>query len=256
MDIGSTTAKVVILNEESSPVFTNYRRHDAQIRRTIQEVFEGVLDEIGDVRIRLNITGSAGMGFSERMGIPFVQEVVASAEVVQGYYPEVRTLLDIGGEDSKLIFFDGRGRFDIRMNGNCAGGTGAFIDQMAILLGVRCEELNELAGRHQCIHPIASRCGVFAKTDIQALMSRGVSGPDIAASVFNAVALQALNTLARGFNPGPKVMFTGGPLTFMPMLKDVLLEKMGLTTDDMVASMYPALFSAIGAALSQRKEGV
>ncbi len=250
IDIGSTTAKTVILDKDNRPVFTDYRRHDARIRHTMSEVFRDILRDLGDVRISLNITGSAGMGISERLHIPFIQEVVASAEFAQRFYPDVRTLLDIGGEDSKLIFFDGRGRSDIRMNGNCAGGTGAFIDQMAILLGVPCDGLNTLAEKRECIHPIASRCGVFAKTDIQALMSRGVSSPDIAASVFNAVALQSLNTLARGFNPRPKVLFCGGPLTFLPMLREALAARMGLNEREVVIPDRPELFSALGSAVT------
>ena len=250
IDIGSTTAKTVILDKDNRPIFKDYRRHDARIRQTISEVFHHLLEELGDIRITLNITGSAGMGISERLHIPFIQEVVASAEVAQRFHPDVRTLLDIGGEDSKLIFFDGRGRSDIRMNGNCAGGTGAFIDQMAVLLGVPCEKLNSIAEQRERIHPIASRCGVFAKTDIQALMSRGISSPDIAASVFDAVALQSLNTLARGFEPRPKVLFSGGPLTFLPMLRNALTTKMGLIEEDVIIPAYPELFSAIGAAIT------
>lgn len=249
IDIGSTTAKTVILGANGSPAFTDYRRHDARVRQTMEDVFQHILQKFGDLTISLTITGSAGMGISERLKIPFIQEVVASAEITQANYPEVRTLLDIGGEDSKLIFFDGRGRSDIRMNGNCAGGTGAFIDQMAVLLGIPCEDFNTIAEQYQCIHPLASRCGVFAKTDVQALMSRGVSSPDIAASVFSAVAVQTLNTLSRGFKPNPKVIFTGGPLTFMPMLRDTLAEKMGLAKDDVIIPAHPELFPAMGAAM-------
>ncbi|MBN1850152.1 MAG: 2-hydroxyacyl-CoA dehydratase [Deltaproteobacteria bacterium] len=254
IDIGSTTVKMVILDKDGTPLFTDYRRHDARIHSTLKLILGRVLNLLGDRRINLRVTGSAGMGLSERLNIPFIQEVVASAEVAQSIYPDVKTLVDIGGEDSKLIFFNGKGRFDIRMNGNCAGGTGAFIDQMAVLLGVAVEELNSLAGKHTSIFPIASRCGVFAKTDIQALMSRGVSSPDIAISVFHAVALQTINTLARGFTPKPKVIFAGGPLTFLPMLKDVMLDRMGLTRSDMVEMDYPALLPAMGAAVSTQSE--
>ncbi|HEJ84101.1 MAG TPA: CoA activase, partial [Desulfobacteraceae bacterium] len=250
IDMGSTTAKTVILDKDNRPIFRDYRRHDARIRETVSEVFHHILNELGDIRITLNITGSAGMGISERLHIPFVQEVVASAEVAQRFHPDVRTLVDIGGEDSKLVFFDGRGRSDIRMNGNCAGGTGAFIDQMAVLLGVPCGELNAIAEKRERIHPIASRCGVFAKTDVQALMSRGIPGPDIAASVFDAVALQSLNTLARGFEPKPKVLFSGGPLTFLPVLRNALTNRMGLMKEDVVIPAHPELFSAIGAAIT------
>jgi predicted CoA-substrate-specific enzyme activase len=216
----------------------------------VGDVFQRILETLGNVTFDLRITGSAGMGMAERLGIPFLQEVVASAEVAHRLYPDARTLLDIGGEDSKLIFFDGKGRADIRMNGNCAGGTGAFIDQMAVLLGVPCNALDALAKKQKHHHPIASRCGVFAKTDIQALMSRGISSEDIAASVFHAVALQTLNTLARGYDPKPMVLFTGGPLTFLPHLRKVLMDVMGITEADVIVPDHPELVSAMGAALN------
>ncbi|WP_300462601.1 acyl-CoA dehydratase activase-related protein [Desulfobacula sp.] len=250
IDIGSTTSKIIIFGHDGSPLFMDYRRHDTRTKQSLIDGFHHILKALGDITICLTLTGSAGMGLSELFGIPFIQEVVASAELAQVHYPDVRTLIDIGGEDSKLIFFDGHGRSDIRMNGNCAGGTGAFIDQMAVLLGVPFEEFNGLAEHYQCIHPIASRCGVFAKTDVQALMSRGVSGRDIAASVFNAVAVQTLTTLCRGFKPGPKILFTGGPLTFMPMLRDILAEKMTLNKSDIVVPPHPELFPAMGAAMA------
>jgi len=250
IDVGSTTVKTVLLKEDCTLLFSDYRRHDARIRQTVGNVFKRIRETLGDVTIDLRITGSAGMGMAERLEIPFLQEVVASAEVAQRLYPDARTLLDIGGEDSKLIFFNGKGRADIRMNGNCAGGTGAFIDQMAVLLGVPCHDLDALARRQKRHHPIASRCGVFAKTDIQALMSRGVSSEDIAASVFHAVALQTLNTLSRGFEPKAKILFSGGPLTFLPYLRKVLTDMMGLSEADVIVPDHPELISAMGAALS------
>ncbi|MBN2060140.1 MAG: 2-hydroxyacyl-CoA dehydratase [Deltaproteobacteria bacterium] len=250
IDIGSTTAKVIVLNGNDNILFTDYRRHDALISQTLMDIFQDLSDKLGDLSALISITGSAGMGISEWLSIPFIQEVIASAEVVQRFYPDVRTLLDIGGEDSKLIFFNDQGRADIRMNGNCAGGTGAFIDQMATLIGVPCEDLNRLAEGHESIHNIASRCGVFAKTDIQALMSRGVSRPDIAASIFHAIALQTISALSKGFVPEAKVLFIGGPLTFIPMLRKVMREKMGLNESDVLVPEHPEFFPAIGAAIS------
>ncbi len=256
IDIGSTTAKVMVLSCDPSgsspprPIFTLYRRHDARIRETLQAIFEEVVAELGDVDASVCITGSAGMGVSERLNLPFVQEVVAAAEVVRAHHPEVRTLLDIGGEDSKLILFDDRGRADMRMNGSCAGGTGAFIDQMAVLLGVPVTELEGLAKDHAQIVPIASRCGVFAKTDVQNLLSRSVPKADIAASVFHAVALQTVNALARAATVKPKLLLSGGPLTFLPTLRAATIERFGLQPEDVVSPEHPELFSAFGAALS------
>ena len=157
------------------------------------------------------------MGIAEKYQIPFIQEVVASAEVVHQRYPEVRTLIDIGGEDAKIIFFDEDFRPDIRMNGSCAGGTGAFIDEMANLLNVPVAELNDLASRHTTIYPMASRCGVFAKTDLQNLISRQVPKEDIAASVFHAVVLQSLATLARGRDIPPGHPFQRRAIYFHPV---------------------------------------
>ncbi|MBT8342880.1 MAG: CoA activase, partial [Desulfatitalea sp.] len=249
IDIGSTTAKVVVLDPGNAAIFTDYKRHNALISHTIKGMFQDILKHLGDLTITVNIAGSAGMGICEWLSIPFIQEVIASAEVTQRYYPDVRTLLDIGGEDSKLILINHQGRADIRMNGNCAGGTGAFIDQMATLIGVPCEDLNQIAEHYESIHSIASRCGVFAKTDIQALMSRGVSKPDISASIFNAIALQTISTLLRGFTPEAKVLFTGGPLTFIPMLRKFMIEKMGLMQTDIIVPEHPEIFPALGAAL-------
>lgn len=257
IDIGSTTAKVILVScdpEGKSPprtLFTQYRRHDARVRETLEGIFSEVLEELGNVEVKICLTGSAGMGVSERLEIPFVQEVVAAAEVVRAQHPDVRTLLDIGGEDSKLILFDERGRADMRMNGSCAGGTGAFIDQMAVLLGVPVTELESLAQGHTHIQPIASRCGVFAKTDVQNLLARSVPKADIAASVFHAVALQTVNALARATTIQGKLLLSGGPLTFLPTLRAAAIDRFGLQEEDVVSPEHPELFSALGAALSE-----
>ncbi len=187
---------------------------------------------MGNFEFDLLITGSAGLGIGEKFDLPFIQEVVASAEVVKLLYPQVKTLIDIGGEDAKMIFFSTEGPPDIRMNGSCAGGTGAFIDEMATLLNLPVSELDELACQSSTIYPMASRCGVFAKTDLQNLLSREIPRADIAASVFHAVVLQTLATLSRGYDPAPLVLFSGGPLTFLPALKAAFMDVMKIEPDE------------------------
>ncbi|MCP4545160.1 MAG: CoA activase [bacterium] len=255
VDIGSTTAKMVVLDGSGMvPVFSVYRRHDARIQHTLIRICTDLLATLGDVPLTFAITGSAGIGLSERLHIPFVQEVIAAADLVAGIHPDVRSLLDIGGEDSKLVLFDDLGRSDIRMNGSCAGGTGAFIDQMATLLDVPVEEFDALAGQYKTLYPIASRCGVFAKTDVQNLLSRGMARADIAASVLNAVAQQTANTLARGFEAKPRILFSGGPLTFIPLLRRFSCEVLGIDESDVVTVGNPVLLSAQGAALTREAE--
>jgi predicted CoA-substrate-specific enzyme activase len=251
IDIGSTTAKVVILNQEGEIVFSAYRRHNAETVKTLQSILAEAVEKIGNVNVDALITGSAGLGVSERFHLPFIQEVIASAEVVKQCYPQVRTLIDIGGEDAKMIFFKEQGMPDIRMNGSCAGGTGAFIDEMANLLNVPVTELDALAGRHTMIYPMASRCGVFAKTDLQNLLSRDIPREDISASVFHAVVLQTLATLARGYTPKPLILFCGGPLTFLPSLKKEFMETLQLTSEEILDVENAELLPAIGAALAQ-----
>ena len=210
IDIGSTTAKAVFLAPDGRTVFTAYRRHNAETLLTLQTILNEAGAALGNVPAALLVTGSAGMGVAETYALPFIQEVVASAEVIHQRYPQVQTLIDIGGEDAKIIFFDEQQRPDIRMNGSCAGGTGAFIDEMATLLGVPISALDGLARRSTTIYPMASRCGVFAKTDLQNLISRQAPKEDIAASVFHAVVLQTLATLARGRQVRPALLFSGG----------------------------------------------
>lgn len=250
IDIGSTTAKVVVLDASGNVQFAAYRRHHAAPLATLIQILGTARQTLGACTVRLRVTGSAGMGLCERFRLPFVQEVVATAEVVRQRYPMVRTVVDIGGEDAKLILLHPTGMPDIRMNGSCAGGTGAFIDQMATLLQVSLPELDRMASQHTTIYPIASRCGVFAKTDLQNLMSREIDRNDIAASIFHAVALQVLATLARGYDPTPQVILSGGPLTFLPTLRATFIRVMGLQAADVVASEQSELLPALGAALA------
>ncbi len=250
IDIGSTTAKIVLLDPAGESAFSAYRRHNAETLATLRLLLQEAQASLGDAPVEFLVTGSAGMGVAEAYAWPFIQEVVASAEVVHSRYPQVRTLIDVGGEDAKIIFFDERYRPDMRMNGSCAGGTGAFIDEMATLLGVPVTELDDLARRSTALYPMASRCGVFAKTDLQNLISRQVPKEDIAASVFHAVVLQTLATLARGRDVRPMLLFCGGPFTFMPALKAAFLKVLELGEADVVQAQAPELLPALGAALA------
>lgn len=250
LDVGSTTAKCVVLDEQDNFVYTNYVRHNTYIVSTVIQLLDEIKQNIGnDILLSVMVTGSAGMGISENAEIAFIQEVVAASEVVQQKYPDVRTLIDIGGEDSKMIFFYPDRAPDIRMNGSCAGGTGAFIDQMATLLNVPVQEFDMLAQHHEQVFPIASRCGVFAKTDVQNLISRNVSKENIAYSVLHAVCIQLVNTLARGYDIVPNVMLIGGPFSFIPTLSKAALETLNLTEDQIVKTQHPTLLSAWGAAI-------
>ena len=256
VDIGSTTLKTALLDRQGQLVFSDYRRHNADIRRTALIEATRLYERLGDCQLQIVLTGSVGMGYAERMDFKFVQEVIAAAKAVGTRYPDVHTFIDMGGEDSKMIFFEEGKVPDIRMNGSCAGGTGAFIDQTASLLGVETAELNTLAARSTTIYPIASRCGVFSKTDIQNLMSRNVSRSDIAASVFNAVALQVMGSLARGMDIRPSVMLCGGPFAFLPELRKHFVRVMGVEADACFLPDHAHLVPAIGCALLAEAQDV
>lgn len=261
IDIGSTTAKCALIDGDHKLVYGSYRRHQTEVYPVVLAMLKEIGERFGDVTFKMLFTGTAGMGVAERSKLPFVQEVSASAEVVKKWFPEVRTFIDLGGEDTKIIFFDEKHRPDIRMNGNCAGGTGAFIDQMASLLDIPVGELSDLAGQHTSLYSIASRCGVFAKTDVQNLMSRGISQANIAASIYRSVALQVVGALARGREIMPKVLFAGGPFAFQPGLKQIFTEVLALTGEDIVdttrggSGLTPDLIPATGAALRSAMTG-
>lgn len=249
LDIGSTTAKMVITDPDGKLVHHAYKRHHAAIRETLLSLFREAREMLGDISVKYAVTGSAGMGLAEREGLPFVQEVIAAATVVKQKFSGVKTLIDIGGEDAKMVFFEDGKVPDMRMNGSCAGGTGAFIDQMATLLGNSVEELNHLALRSTHVYPIASRCGVFSKTDIQNLIARNVSREDIAASVFHAIAIQTLSSLSRGYQPRPVIMMCGGPFAFIPALRKAFVDYLHLTEKDYVVAENAELIPAWGSAL-------
>lgn len=249
LDIGSTTVKLVAIDDNDKVCFTRYRRHNAQIGEVLHMFISDLFKERGEEEVSLRITGSVGMGLSERYNIPFVQEVVAATKVVRKIHRTTDTMIDIGGEDAKIVIFKNGDAEDLRMNGNCAGGTGAFIDQMAIILGVTTDELSELAMHATQTYPIASRCGVFCKTDIQNLIAKNVSRENIAASIFHAVAVQTVTTLAHGYDIKPPVLFCGGPLTFIPALRKAFKEYLSLNDTDIILPEYGELIPAYGTAM-------
>ena len=254
VDIGSTTMKVAVIDDNNNLLFSDYRRHNANIRQTARHIIGAMYAHLGSCSFRVMITGSVGMGYAERLGFNFAQEVVAAAEVVKQNYPDVHTFIDMGGEDSKMIFFTEGKVPDIRMNGSCAGGTGAFIDQTASLLGVNTIELNNLAQQSTTIYPIASRCGVFSKTDIQNLLARNVSRADIAASMFNAVALQVISSLSRGMDIEPNLFFCGGPFAYLPELKKHFQRLLQLEDSDCILPDNAQIIPALGCALLAKTE--
>lgn len=252
IDAGSTTIKFVVLEVETNNVaFSSYQRHFADIKSCLEKQFAEMISQIGtEARYSICLTGSAGIGLSERSGLPFVQEVLACSATMKELNKDDFTLIDIGGEDSKMVFFRKGKSPDIRMNGSCAGGTGAFIDQMATLLSIQPKEMSDAATSYKQLYPIASRCGVFAKTDIQNLLSRRLPLSDISASIFNAVAMQTMTTLARGADIITPILCTGGPLTFLPSLRQAFVRVMKLRPEDLIILPHAEVATARGAALS------
>ena len=248
IDVGSTTIKIVVLNENNEAIFSKYERHYSDIKNATKMIFTEAYEKLGDIPFTLDITGSGGIGLAELLDIPFIQEVIACTKTVETLIPETDVAIELGGEDAKITFFEGS--LEQRMNGSCAGGTGAFIDQMADLLRTDATGLNELSKGHQTIYPIASRCGVFAKTDVQPLINDGARKEDIAASVFQAVVNQTIAGLASGRKIKGKVAFLGGPLYFMSELRNRFIETLKIAPEDVVFPDNPQLFVAIGAALA------
>ncbi len=248
IDLGSTTAKMVILDDGANIIYSDYIRHNTQIQETLIYQLKDIHRQLGNVELQVAFSGSAAMGIAEKTNLLFVQEIIAASNHVKRAYPLVKSLIDIGGEDAKLILFSDTLTPDIRMNGNCAGGTGAYIDQMAVLIGVSIEKLNDLAWESTKTYPIASRCGVFAKTDVQNLISRKIEMTDIAASIFEAVASQIISTLARGSAIMPQILFSGGPLTYISYLRKAFAKLLNLDKAEIIVPDYAELFTAIGAA--------
>ena len=250
IDIGSTSIKGLLIDNQEKVVYHQYARHQAAILPVLINLLKEAAPFLQGEPVKLMFTGSIGMGVADRLRLPFNQEVISSIKFVRQKFPEVKTFIDIGGEDAKMIFFNENQQPDIRMNGSCAGGTGAFIDQMATLLAIPIEEMDSYAEKAQTIFPIASRCGVFSKTDIQNLVARNVSKDDIVGSIFHAVALQVISSLSRGYEVQPKLFFCGAPFAFLPQLKKAFLQLLQIADADVVTAEYPELVPAHGTALS------
>ncbi len=248
VDIGSTTAKLVVI-QDREVVFECYERHFSQVRQKTLELMQRAKPFLEGQVIQVAISGSAGLGMAKSAGIPFVQEVFATSELVRNTISDTDVVIELGGEDAKILFFDDSNRFEERMNGSCAGGTGAFIDQMATLLAVQPLELDRLASACQSIYTIASRCGVFAKTDIQPLLNQGARKEDIAASIFQAVVDQTITGLAQGRKIEGKVLFLGGPLFFFKSLQQRFVETLKLDEAHAVFPEWALYAVSMGAAI-------
>ena len=246
IDIGSTTVKVVLLRDRE-PIFEKYERHYSAVREKTDAILSEAAPLIDGASFKVAISGSAGLGLATEAGLPFVQEVYATSRVVEALEPDTSCVIELGGEDAKIIFFDGG--IDERMNGSCAGGTGAFIDQMATLLDVDADELDRLSLEAKRIYPIASRCGVFAKTDIQPLLNQGASKSDVAMSIYKAVVNQTIAGLAQGKKIRGKVLFLGGPLYYCNGLRKCFTETLGLDESHAVFPSFARYSVAMGAAI-------
>ena len=257
IDVGSTTTKVVALDAETKQIrYSDYRRHHADQVSSVVNAVRELLERFGGAELHLAMTGSGAKGLADALSVPYIQEVVANSVALRAKYDSVGTAIELGGQDAKIIFFrtdPAGGRLevaDMRMNGSCAGGTGAFLDEIATILDVPIEEFNGLAGRGDCVYDISGRCGVYAKTDIQPLLNQGCSKENIALSAFHAIAKQTIGGLAQGLEIKPPVAFEGGPLTFNPVLIRVFAERLGLGRSDILIPERPEQMMALGAALS------
>lgn len=256
IDIGSTTVKVVLLSEDGAPLLNVYRRHNSSQVETLESIFTENETLLREKLVLACVCGSGGKPVAEALGLPFVQEVVANAAAVSTLYSHVRTAVELGGQDAKVVFFteqDGKlTANDMRMNGICAGGTGAFIDEIATLLKVRTEDFNALAEKGTKVYDISGRCGVFAKTDIQPLLLQGARREDIALSTFHAIVKQTIGGLSQGLELKAPIIFEGGPLTFNPVLVKVFAERLGIGKDGVIVPEHPETMVAYGAAVATK----
>ena len=252
LDVGSTTVKIIVMNENNEIIYKDYQRHYSDTKNTVCNVLENLNNQYPNSYFTLALTGSGALSVSKFLQVNFIQEVVACKRAVEKYIPETDVVIELGGEDAKIIYFDKS--IEQRMNGTCAGGTGAFIDQMASLLHTDTAGLNEYAKKYQTIYPIASRCGVFAKTDIQPLINEGAAKEDIAASIFQAVVNQTISGLACGRPIRGKIAFLGGPLTYLSELRQRFIETLKLTPEETIIPEEAHLLVAKGAALDSLNE--
>lgn len=255
IDIGSTTVKIAILNGDNKILFSDYKRHFANIRETLASLVSEASKTLGDLSLAPVITGSGGLTLAKHLHVPFIQEVVAVSSALSDYAPQTDVAIELGGEDAKIIYFE-NGNAEQRMNGICAGGTGSFIDQMASLIQTDAAGLNELAKNYQEIYPIAARCGVFAKTDIQPLINEGATREDLSASIFQAVVNQTISGLACGKPIRGHVAFLGGPLHFLSELKAAFIRTLRLDEAHTIEPEQSHLFAAIGSALNYKEDSV
>ena len=253
IDIGSTTVKIAILDENDQLLFADYERHFANIQETLADLLEKAHAKLGEMTLCPVITGSGGLTLANHLEIPFVQEVIAVSTSLQKIAPQTDVAIELGGEDAKIIYFEG-GNIEQRMNGICAGGTGSFIDQMASLLQTDATGLNEYAKNYKALYPIAARCGVFAKTDIQPLINEGATKEDLSASIFQAVVNQTISGLACGKPIRGHVAFLGGPLHFLSELKTAFIRTLKLDDEHTIVPENSHLFAAIGSALNAKKD--
>mgnify|MGYP003300947491 CR=1 FL=1 len=252
LDVGSTTVKIVVMDESQNIIFKDYQRHFSDTKNTVCNVLEELCKKYPNNTFTLALTGSGAMSAAKFLKVSFIQEVVACKRAVSKYIPQTDVVIELGGEDAKIIYFDKS--IEQRMNGTCAGGTGAFIDQMSSLLNTDTQGLNDLAKNYNMIYPIASRCGVFAKTDIQPLINEGAAREDIAASIFQAVVNQTISGLACGRPIRGKVAFLGGPLTYLPELRNRFIETLHLKDNEIIIPEEAHLLVATGATLDSLKE--
>ena len=253
IDIGSTTVKIAILDEKQQILFSDYQRHFANIRETLSDLLQRAYGKLGNMTIHPMITGSGGLTLANHLGVPFVQEVIAVSTSLQTFAPATDVAIELGGEDAKIIYFEG-GNVEQRMNGICAGGTGSFIDQMASLLQTDAAGLNEYARNYHSLYTIAARCGVFAKSDIQPLINEGATKEDLSASIFQAVVNQTISGLACGKPIRGHVAFLGGPLHFLSELKQSFIRTLKLDEEHIIDTDNSHLFAAIGSALNAKEE--
>ncbi|MBR2156159.1 MAG: 2-hydroxyglutaryl-CoA dehydratase, partial [Clostridia bacterium] len=252
LDVGSTTVKIIVMNKNKETIYKDYRRHFSDTKNTVCQVLEELNSMYPNKQFTLALTGSGAMSAAKFLNVNFIQEVVACKRAVEKYIPQTDVVIELGGEDAKIIYFDKS--IEQRMNGTCAGGTGAFIDQMASLLHTDNNGLNDLAKNHKTIYPIASRCGVFAKTDIQPLINEGAAKEDIAASIFQAVVNQTISGLACGRPIRGKVAFLGGPLTYLSELRNSFIKTLNLSDEETIIPEEAHLLVAKGAALDSLNE--
>ncbi len=248
LDVGSTTAKMVVINAQGKIVYSRYERHNAKVKELVSSYLDEIGQKLANIRLSLCVTGSVGMSTAETLNAEFVQEVVAATVFARNRFPQAKALIDIGGEDAKVVFFNGKGT-ELRMNGNCAGGTGAFIDQMSVLMGCDNQQMNELALQSTHLYPMAARCGVFAKTDIQNLMARNLPKTDIAASIFHSIAVQTVTTLSHGCDFSAPILLCGGPLTFLPALRKAFADYLNMAPSDFIVLEEGNLIPALGCAI-------